>query len=147
MSEYLHKSHNVTVLMYHMVFPAKYRKVIFDGEVDGELKAVFLYIEKRYQMNFLEIGSDKDHVHFLIQSVPTYSVTKIVTIIKSISAREVFRRCPQVKKQIWGGELWTDGYYASTVSKHGNEEVISKYVKEQGSEYQKIYSNYQLSLF
>lgn len=147
MSEYLHKSHNVTVLMYHMVFPAKYRKVIFDGEVDGELKAVCLDIEKRYQMNFLEIGSDKDHVHFLIQSVPTYSVTKIVTIIKSISAREVFRRCPQVKKQLWGGELWTDGYYASTVSKHGNEEVISKYVKEQGSEYQKIYSNYQLSLF
>ncbi|HHE31205.1 MAG TPA: IS200/IS605 family transposase, partial [Chlorobaculum parvum] len=81
MSEYLHKSHNVTVLMYHMVFPAKYRKVIFDGEVDGELKAVCLDIEKRYQMNFLEIGSDKDHVHFLIQSVPTYSVTKIVTII------------------------------------------------------------------
>jgi putative transposase len=147
MSEYLHKSHNVTVLMYHMVFPAKYRKVIFDGEVDGELKAVCLDIEKRYQMNFLEIGSDKDHVHFLIQSVPIYSVTKIVTIIKSISAREVFRRCPQVKKQLWGGELWTDGYYASTVSKHGNEEVISKYVKEQGSEYQKIYSNYQLSLF
>ncbi|HHE31844.1 MAG TPA: IS200/IS605 family transposase, partial [Chlorobaculum parvum] len=80
MSEYLHKSHNVTVLMYHMVFPAKYRKVIFDGEVDGELKAVCLDIEKRYQMNFLEIGSDKDHVHFLIQSVPIYSVTKIVTI-------------------------------------------------------------------
>ncbi|HHE31477.1 MAG TPA: IS200/IS605 family transposase, partial [Chlorobaculum parvum] len=79
MSEYLHKSHNVTVLMYHMVFPAKYRKVIFDGEVDGELKAVCLDIEKRYQMNFLEIGSDKDHVHFLIQSVPIYSVTKIVT--------------------------------------------------------------------
>ncbi|HHE32464.1 MAG TPA: IS200/IS605 family transposase, partial [Chlorobaculum parvum] len=77
MSEYLHKSHNVTVLMYHMVFPAKYRKVIFDGEVDGELKAVCLDIEKRYQMNFLEIGSDKDHVHFLIQSVPIYSVTKI----------------------------------------------------------------------
>jgi REP element-mobilizing transposase RayT len=147
MSEYLHKSHNVTVLMYHMVFPAKYRKVIFDGEVDGVLKAVCLDIEKRYQMKFLEIGSDKDHVHFLIQSVPIYSVTKIVTIIKSISAREVFRRCPQVKKQLWGGELWTDGYYASTVSKHGNEEVISKYVKEQGSEYQKIYSNYQLSLF
>ncbi|HHE31351.1 MAG TPA: IS200/IS605 family transposase, partial [Chlorobaculum parvum] len=106
-----------------------------------------LDIEKRYQMNFLEIGSDKDHVHFLIKSVPIYRVTNIVTIIKSISAREVFRRCPQVKKQLWGGELWTDGYYASTVSKHGNEEVISKYVKEQGSEYQKIYSNYQLSLF
>lgn len=147
MSEYLHKSHNVTVLMYHMVLPAKYRRVIFDDEVDAVLKEVCLEIEKRYQIKFLEIGSDKDHVHFLIQSVPKYSVTEIVTRIKSISAREVFRRCPRVKKQLWGGEMWTDGYYASTVSKHGNEEVISKYVKEQGKNYQKLYSNYQLSLF
>jgi putative transposase len=97
MSEYLHKSHNVTVLMYHMVFPAKYRRVIFDDEVDVVLKEVYLEIEMRYQIKFLEIGSDKDHVHFLIQSVPKYSVTEIVTRIKSISAREVFRRCPKVK--------------------------------------------------
>jgi len=110
MSEYLHKSTNVNVLMYHMVFPAKYRRVIFDGKVEEVLKAVCIDIEKRYQIKFLEIGSDKDHVHFLIQSVPTYSVTKIVTMIKSISAREVFRRCPMIKKQLWGGEMWTDGY-------------------------------------
>ena len=63
----------------------------------------------------LEIGTDKDHVHFLVQSVPTYSVTKLVTIIKSVTAREVFRLCPHVKKELWGGEFWTDGYYASTV--------------------------------
>jgi REP element-mobilizing transposase RayT len=130
-----------------MVFPAKYRRVIFDGEVEEAVKAVCIDIEMRYQIRFLEIGTDKDHVHFLVQSVPTYSVTKIVTMIKSISAREVFRRCPKVKKQLWGGEMWTEGYYASTVSKHGNEEVISKYVKGQGENYQKIYSNYQLSLF
>lgn len=98
MSEYIHKSHNVTVLMYPMVFPAKYRKVIFEGEVDEVLKEVSIEIEKRYQVKFLEIGIDKDHVHFLVQSVPTYSVTKLVTMIKSLTGREVFRRCPQVKK-------------------------------------------------
>ena len=133
--------------MYHMVFPAKYRKIIFEGEVDEVLKEVCIDIEKRYQVKFLEIGIDKDHVHFLVQSVPTYSVTKLVTMIKSLTGREVFRRCPQVKKQLWGGELWTDGYYASTVGKHGNEEVIGKYVKEQDGKYQKLYSDYQLSLF
>jgi REP element-mobilizing transposase RayT len=98
MSEYIHKSHNVTVLIYHLVFLAKYRRVVFDDNVDEVLKEVCLDIEKRYQIKFLEIGTDKDHVHFLVQSVPTYSVTKIVTMIKSLTAREIFKRCPQVKK-------------------------------------------------
>jgi len=121
--------------------------VIFDDEVDELKKDVCLDIENRYQIKFLEIGTDKDHVHFLVQSVQTYSVTKIVTMIKSISAREVFRRCPKVKKLLWGGEMWTDGYYAGTVGKHGNEDMIGKYVKGQGGTYQKRYSDYQLSLF
>jgi putative transposase len=146
-SEYIHKSHNVTVLIYHLVLPAKYRRVIFDDHVDEVLKEVCLDIEKRYQINFLEIGTDKDHVHFLVQSVPTYSVTKIVTMIKSLTAREVFKRCSQVKKKLWGGEFWTDGYYTSTVGKHGNENTISDYVKKQGTKYQKLYEDRQLSLF
>ena len=86
--------------MYHLVFPAKYRRAVIDQKVDDVLKSVCLEIEKRYQLKFLEIGADGDHVHFLVQSVPTYSVTKIVTLIKSITAREVFRSCPHVKKQL-----------------------------------------------
>jgi len=99
MSEYIHKSHNVTVLIYHLVFPAKYRRAVIDDHVDSIVKKTCLEIEKRYQLKFLEIGTDKDHIHFLVQSVPTYSVTKLVTMIKSLIAREVFRQCPQVKKQ------------------------------------------------
>ena len=101
----------------------------------------------RYQVKFLEIGTDKNHIHFLIQSVPTYSVTKIVTMIKSITAREVFKRYPEVKKQLWGGELWTDGYYVATVGKHGNEDVIGNYVKSQGNKYRQLHENRQLMLF
>ena len=104
-------------------------------------------IEKRYQMKFLEIGTDQDHVHFLVQSVPTYSVTRTVSIIKSITAREIFKRCPQVKKQLWGGEFWTDGYFASSVGKHGNEKTISNYVKRQADTYHKLYEDRQLMLF
>ena len=130
-SEYVHKSHNVTSLLYHLVFPAKYRRAVFDEHVDKVLRDVCLDLEARYQLKFLEIGTDKDHVHFLVQSVPTYSVTKIVTIIKSMTAREIFKRCPQVRKQLWGGEFWTDGYFASTVGKHGDEHTIGKYVKHQ----------------
>jgi REP element-mobilizing transposase RayT len=130
------------------VFPAKYRRAVFDERVDQELRDICLEIEKRYEIKFLEIGVDKDHVHFLVQSVPTYSVTSLVKMIKSLTAREIFKRCPHVKKQLWGGEFWSDGYFASTVGKHGDEEVISRYVKEQGKEYLKLYKQaQQLSLF
>ena len=147
MSDYIRKSHNVTVLLYHMVFPAKYRRVVFDEKVDTVLKEACLGIEDRFQVKFLEIGTDKNHVHLLVQSVPTYTVTKLVTLIKSLSAREVFRRCPQVKKLLWGGEFWTDGYYASTVGKHGNEKLIANYVKSQGDVYQALHVDHQLMLF
>lgn len=71
-------------------------------------------------------------MHFLVQSVPTYSPKKIVQIIKSITAREIFRQCPEVKEKLWGGEFWSDGYYIGTVGKHGDESKIGNYVKNQG---------------
>ena len=148
MSEYIHKSHNVSVLMYHYVCPAKYRKVVFEEEVENGIKEICEEIEKRYDIRFLEIGTDKDHVHFLIQSVPKYSPSQIIKLIKSISAKEIFKRYPEVKKKLWGGEFWSDGYYVGTVGKHGNETIIGRYVKEQGKEqeYKKLYSQ-QLALF
>ncbi len=135
--------------MYHLVFPAKYRKVVFDEKVDEALKDICLEIEKRYEIKFLEIGTDRDHVHFLIQSVPTYSVTKLVTLIKSLTTRHIFKQCPEVKKQLWGGEFWSDGFFANTVSKHGDESVIINHVKNQGSNerYIKLHDSNQLMLF
>lgn len=147
MSEYIHKRDNVTTLLYHLVFPAKYRRAVFDDAVDKTLRDVCLELEKRYQLKFLEIGTDEDHVHFLVQSVPSYSVTKLVTVIKSITVSEVFRLCPHVKKRLWGGEFWSDGYFASTVGRHGDEHTIRNYVKGQGKEYQKLHEDRQLALF
>jgi putative transposase len=148
MSELVRKSHNVSVLIYHYVCPARYRRAVIDKEVDEIIKVTCLEIEKRYEIQFLEIGTDKDHVHFLIQSIPRYSPTRIIQMIKSITAREVFRKAPKVKKQLWGGEFWSDGYYVNTVEQKGSEETIQKYVKEQGKEeeYQQLYGQ-QLKLF
>jgi len=148
-SKYIHKSQNVSVLLYHFVCPAKYRRVVFSEVVDNTLKEICLEISKRYQIHFLEIGTDDNHVHFLVQSVPTYSPTKIVTTIKSITAREVFRLNPEVKQKLWGGEFWTDGYFVNTVSKFGDENTISKYVREQGveKEYKILHKEVQLALF
>jgi len=85
----------------------------------------------------LEIGSDKDHVHFLVQAVPSYSPTEIVTMIKSITAKQIFKRIPSIKKKLWGGALWSSGYFISTVGKYGSEAVIQNYVKNQGGKYEK----------
>lgn len=148
MSHLIRKSHNVSILVYHFVCPAKYRRAVIDEKVDQVLRDVCLEIAQRYQIEFLEIGTDKDHVHFLVQSVPSYSPTKIVTIIKSFTAREVFARVPSVKKQLWGGEFWTDGYYVGTIGQHATEEAIRQYVKNQGqeNEYKQLHVQ-QLRLF
>ena len=124
---------------------------IHTEEVDLILKEVCLEIAKRYEIIFVEIGVEKDHVHFLLQSVASYSPTEVVKIVKSITAREIFKRAPGVKRQLWGGEFWTKGYFISTVGRHGNEEAIKNYVKNQGrneKDYKKLHrQELQLELF
>ena len=146
-SQYLYLSHNVSNLVYHIVCPAKYRRVVFDETVDEHLRQICLEIEKRYDyIVFLEIGTDKDYIHFLVQSTPNYAPSKIVQIIKSITARQIFVECPQVKKQLWGGQFWSDGYFVATVGKNQNESVIKEYVKNQGkqdAEYKQLYLKFQ----
>ncbi len=141
MSTFIRKSHNVSVLLYHMVCGSKYRRVVFNADVDTALREICLEIALRHEIAFLEIGTDRDHVHFLMQSVPTYSPTKIVRTVKSITAREVFRRVPSVRQQLWGGAFWSSGYFIDTVGRHGSEETIRRYVQEQGceNEYKLLY--------
>ena len=133
MSEIVHKRHNVSVLIYHIVCTAKYRQAVVNDRVDEAIRDVCLEISQRYEIQFLEIGADRDHVHFLVQSAPSYSPTKLVRTIKSITAREVFRRVPAVKLWLWGGEFWSKGYFISTVGHHGDEGTLKNYVKNQGT--------------
>ena len=121
--------------------------MVIDNKVDTAIRDICLEIQKRYEIHFVEIGTDRDHVHFLVQSVPSNSVTKLVTMIKSITARHVLKSMPELKKELWGAHLWRSGFYASTVGKKGNETTIIKYVKEQGrtNEYEQLHRD-QLSL-
>ena len=134
MSEYIHKSHNVSVLLYHFACPAKYRRVVFSDKVEQSLKEICVEISRRYEIIFIEIDTDQDHVHFLIQSVPTESPTKIIRTVKSITAKEIFKMHPEVKQKLWGGQFSSKGFYVNTVGKHGNENTIQAYVKSQGNE-------------
>jgi len=141
-SNYWHLSHNVSNLVYHFVCPAKYRRVVFDGSVEESLRQICEGIELRYEwIEFLEIGVDKDHVHFLIQSTPDHSPSEIIRTVKSLTARRVFAEHPEIKKKMWGGEFWTDGYFVSTVGRNTTESIIREYVKNQGTQdsYKQLY--------
>ena len=148
MAENISKSHNVSVLFYHLVCPAKYRRKIFSEKVTKSLLLICFEITEKHEIEFLEIGTDADHVHFLIQGIPRMSPSEIVRVVKSITGREIFRLHPEVKTMLWGGHIWSSGYYINTVGQHGTEEVIKRYIESQGrvNEYEKVYSN-QLKLF
>ena len=115
MSEHIYKSHNKTLLLYHIVFPVKYRRAAITEVLSETLREICIGISERYEIHFVEIGTDVDHVHFLVQSVPLICVTEIVRTLKSITAKRIFEGHPEVKRQLWGGNFWTSGYYANTV--------------------------------
>ena len=148
MSEHIHKSHNKSLLLYHLVCPIKYRRSVLSESVELSLIEVCKNIESRYEIHFVEVGADENHVHFLIQSVPMLSVKSIAQAVKSITAKELFRLHPEVKQKLWGGNFWTAGYYVNTVGQYANEDVILKYIQNQGeqkSNYKILHKN-QLSL-
>ena len=117
---------------YHLVFPVKYRKALLDNEVIQIVKETSVGIAERYAIEMEALGCDKDHIHLLCGAHPKMASGRIVQIFKSITAREIFRRKPLVKKELWGGECWADGYYVATVGERGNWNTVEKYVQKQG---------------
>lgn len=98
--KHIHKRHNVSLLLYHLVCVAKYRRSIFNETVDTLIVEVCKELELKYELSFHEIGSDQNHIHFLIQTIPSYSPQYIVQIVKSILAKEIFKQLPEIKKRL-----------------------------------------------
>jgi len=117
---------------YHIVFPVKYRKALLDFEVQEIIKQTASGISERYAIEMEAIGCDKDHIHLLCGAHPKLAPGRIVQIFKSITAREIYRRNPALKKELWGGEFWTDGYYVATVGERGDWDTVEKYVQNHG---------------
>lgn len=120
------------VTHYHIVFPVKYRKALLDDEVTAYIKEVSKEISFRYEIDFEELGCDQDHIHILCSFHPKYSIGEVVRKFKSITARELFKRYPDLKKALWGGKFWSSGYYVATVGEGGDWSVVERYVKNQG---------------
>ena len=136
-------SHCAYQTHYHIVFPVKYRKGLLYPEVENKIKEISEDISDRYEIDFEKIGCDEDHIHILCWFHPKYSIGETVRKIKSITARELFKTFPWLKKDLWGGEFWSDGYYVATVGEGGSWKVVERYVANQGKNPETV----QLRLF
>jgi putative transposase len=125
-------NHSTYNTHYHIVFPVKYRKTILEPKITKAILNIAKEIEKRYDIDFENIGTDGNHIHILCSFKPSYSGADVVRIFKSITARQLFKQFPGLRKELWGGELWSDGYYLSTISESGNLQTIMNYVENQG---------------
>ena len=119
---------------YHIVFPVKYRKSLLHPNIESELVSIAQGIQERYEIEFEQMGADLDHIHILCSAHPKMSPGSIVRKFKSITARRLFGTFPELKKELWGGEFWSDGYYVGTVGERNDWETVAKYVKNQGGQ-------------
>ena len=125
-------SHCVYKIRYHLVTAIKYRKLLLNSEVEECIKETMKGISERYDILIDEIGFDKNHIHIFCGAKPSMSPMQIINIIKSITARRVFETFPKLrKKELWGGEFWSDGKYIGTVGEATSEKVVRKYIRNQ----------------
>ena len=127
-------SHCAYEIHYHIVFPVKYRKALIRPEIELALVEIASDIQERYSIEFEQMGADLDHIHLLCSAHPKMSIGSIVGKFKSLTARQLFKRFPKLKEELWGGEFWSDGYYVATVGERNNWETVAKYVKNQGQD-------------
>ena len=113
----------------HLVWSPKYRKRILEGALATRVEQMFGEIGDSYDITIDEMEVSPDHVHIFCSFPPRYSIAQVVGMFKSLSARAVFREFPQVKRKLWGGEFWEDGYFARTVGDKVTAEVIRKYIR------------------
>ena len=124
--------HNTYDTHYHIVFPIKYRKALLKDDIPLAIAKLAEEIALRYDIEFEKLGYDQDHIHVLCNFPPKYSGSQVVRIFKSITGRELFKQFPLLKRELWGGEFWSDGFYFATVSERGNWEAVEQYVANQG---------------
>ena len=122
-----------------MVSAVKYRKVLLSEEVESCIKKTLKGISARYEIEIDEVGFDQNHIHIFCGSVPSMSPSKIINIIKSITARKVFEQFPKLRKtELWGGKFWSDGKYIGTVGDATSEKTIRNYIRNQSMDKEQI---------
>jgi len=112
----------------------KYRKALLSEPIVRTLREIAYDISERYELTIEEMGCDLNHIHLLCSFHPKYGGGQIVRLFKSITSRELFRQFPDLKKELWGGEFWSDGYYLATIGERGTLQTLEQYVRNQGQQ-------------
>ena len=121
-------------IRYHMVFVVKYRKSLIDKNVFEFFKEISKGIEERYYLKFHAFGHENNHVHLLVEAIPRYSPSEIMQICKSITTKQIFKKFPEIKNELWGGHFWTEGGHIDTIGDGYGEEKMKECIKNQGRE-------------
>ena len=122
-------SHAVYDTSYHLVWCPKYRKDLFaQSSLCERCAELFKEIAEEYGFYIEEMEVSSDHVHVLLSFPPRYSISGVVRTLKSLSARSLFQEYPSIKRRLWRGEIWEDGYFARTVGDRMTKQVIEKYI-------------------
>ena len=121
-------SHAVYDTKYHLVWAPKYRKWILRGHIRDRVREIFEEIAENHDFEIETLEVAKDHVHVFLSFPPRYSISRVVGMLKSISAGAVFKEYPEVKRELWGGEFWEDGYFVRTVGDKVTADMIKKYI-------------------
>ena len=130
-------SHSVYDTTYHLVWCPKYRKDIFRKEwLRERAEQLFQEVAEEFEIEIIEMEVSPEHIHLMVSFPPKRGIGEVVRIFKSIVARELFREFPSLKKRLWGGELWEDGYFARTIGDRMTSEVIQKYIQHHRDEKQ-----------
>ena len=142
-------SHSVYKIRYHMVTAVKYRKVLLNSAVEECIKETLKGISERYEIVIDEVGFDQNHIHIFCGAPPRMSPLSVISIIKSITARQIFKQFPELKiNELWGGEFWSHGKYIGTIGEATSEKTIRKYIRNQSLDKEEIESRMkQLKLF
>ena len=127
-----HWYHNISECYYHIQLTVKYRKSLFDRKIEGIVLEAMKGFRERYAIEIHTVGFDQNHVHLMTRFLPKYSGGQVIRLIKNITSKHVFKEAPEIKKQLWGGEFWTDGYYLATISARGDRKIIENYIRNQG---------------
>lgn len=117
-------------LQYHIVWVTKYREPIFIGDIKIDMKNYLLYTLKSLDMNVIAMEIMSDHIHLLVNCKPQLRLSDAIKILKGNTARWLFLKYPEIKKQLWGGHLWNPSYFVATVSDRTLEQ-IEHYINNQ----------------
>lgn len=138
-TRYRTSSHSRYTINYHIVFCPKYRRKIFsDFDIEEDIRHAITELSLCHDWIIEELEMDKDHIHICLSAPPRYSPSTIVKLLKTWTYKQVYTKHQEIREYLWGGKMWCQGYYISTISDGVTKKEIKEYIKQQKRHQQQL---------